>query len=156
MQATLDTTFQRRIAGLTGSLLFVEDSEDDFVLARYELQKLKITNPIHRVATVEQMLNFLGGFDQYADRERYPFPAMIFLDMRLPGGSGLNAQAIIRSNLQYREIPIVVISSGERVNSLRSAVALGANGFMVKPFCGKDFARILLDQDIRLDLAGAI
>lgn len=156
MQATLETTFRRRIAGMVGCLLFVEDNEDDFVLARYELQKLKITNPVQRVATTAQMLDYLGGFDQYADRDQYPFPAVVIVDMRLPDSSGLNAQAMIRSNINYREIPLVVISSGERVNSLRSAVALGANGYMVKPFCGKHFARILLDQDIRLQIASVI
>lgn len=153
MTAILESPVERRRCAEPRSLLFVEDNEDDFVLARYELRKLKITNPVHRVSTVEQLLNYLGGYDEYADRAEYPLPAVIFLDLRLPDISGLNAQAIIRSNLKYRDIPIIIISSNERLNALRSAVTLGANAYMVKPFCGKQFARILLDQDFRLHIA---
>lgn len=153
MTAILEPTVYESVGETLKSLLFVEDNEDDFVLARHELRKLKITNPVKRVATVEQLLNYLGGFDQYADRVKYPFPAVIFLDLRLPDISGLNAQAIIRSNLKYRDIPIVIISSNERLTALRSAVTLGANAYMVKPFNGKEFARILLDQDFRLHIS---
>lgn len=156
MQATFETTFQRRWAGLAGSVLFVEDNEYDFIVACHEIQKLKIANPIHRVGTTEEMLDYLGGYDRYADRDRYPLPAIIFLNLRLPDSSGIGAQALIRSNLKYCQIPVVAISDREHVHSLRSAVALGANGYMVKPFDGNEFARILLDQDIRLHVKAVV
>lgn len=150
MQATSETTFQRRWTGLAGSLLFVEDNEYDFIVACHQIQKLKIINPIHRAGTTEEMLDYLGGFDQYADRDRYPVPAIAFFNLHLPDGSGIGAQALIRSNPRYRQTPVIAISDREHVNSLRSAVALGANGYMLKPFAGDEFTRILLDQDIRL------
>jgi DNA-binding NarL/FixJ family response regulator len=152
MQATFDTTFQRISAGLSGSLLFVEDNDYDFIVACHQIRKLKITNPIQQVRTTEEMLDYLGGFDQYADRDRYPVPAIVFVNLRLPDSSGIGAQALIRTNARYRNTPVIAIGDHGHVNSLRSAVALGANGYMLKPFDGKELARILSDQDIWLHI----
>jgi hypothetical protein len=58
-------------------------------------KKLNVINPVQRVGSVKQMLHYLGGVDEYADRDRFPQPAMIIVAMHLPGGDGLSAQAMI-------------------------------------------------------------
>ena len=151
MTATLETTFEQRVSEGLKSILFVEDEADDFVLAQYHLKKLKVTNPVCRVRTVDELMMFLRGVGIYSNREQFPLPAVIFLDLRLPGGGGLDAQAMLRTSLKFRSIPIILISSPENLAKLRAAVQLGANGYLLKPFKQADFCKLTLDLRLPLD-----
>lgn len=147
---------ERRLKAERNSILFVEDNEPDFIFAGHALRKLRIINPIRRVVTTEQLLNYLAGTGKYGDRIKYPFPAIIVMDVVLPDGDGLNAQAILRASLEYRTIPVVIISSEERVQKLRSAEALGVTGFLVKPFDGNEFVRLMHASGFQLEFSAAL
>jgi CheY-like chemotaxis protein len=138
------------------SILFVEDNEPDFIFAGHALRKLKIVNPIRRVVTTDQLLNYLAGTGKYSDRVKYPFPAIIVLDVVLPDGDGLNAQAVLRASLEYRSVPIVMISTGERIQKLRAAEALGVTGSLVKPFDGNEFVRLMHASGFQLEFSAAL
>lgn len=146
----LEQRLEARTASVGGAVLFVEDNPDDYALAQYHLKKLKLRNPVYRAHTAEEMLAYLRGEGIYRDRTQFPLPAVIVMDMRLPGSTGLEAQALLKSTLKFRKIPIVAISSSERTGALKSAVDLGADGYLLKPFNGMQFCRIALS--LRLDL----
>jgi CheY-like chemotaxis protein len=140
-----------RLPTALGTVLFVEDNPDDYALAQYHLQKLKLRNPVHRAYSTDEMMAYLRGAGIYQDRMEYPFPEVIVMDLRLPGGSGLEAQALLRSTLKFRNVPIIAISSSERTGSLKSAVDLGADSYLCKPFNGVQFCRVALDLRLRLE-----
>jgi CheY-like chemotaxis protein len=135
------------------AILFVEDNEDHFIIAWHQLRKLKIANVARRVSNVDDMIAYLSGEGAYHDRKENPLPAVIFLDLRLPNRDGLEAQAWLRSKLKYREIPIILISTPDMVPLLESAVRLGANAYMLKPFNGPDLQRLILEQKLPLNFA---
>lgn len=144
-----DTEFRRALQ--PRSILIVEDNADDFVLARHEIRKLKITNPVQRIPDPRELINYISGSGPYGDRSEFPIPAVILLDLRLPGTNGLEIQAALRSNLRFRDVPIIAISSNEQLTTLRTCVTLGATAYMVKPFSAKQFARVLLNNQISLE-----
>lgn len=125
------------------SILFVEDDSNDFIIARYQLEQLKVRNPIVHVPTATEMFAFLDGEEGYGNRRKYPLPAVIILDYLLPDRRGIEAQAIIRSSLKYRKIPIISISGDKRIAVLKQSVELGANAWMTKPFEPADFLAII-------------
>jgi two-component system response regulator len=131
-------------------ILFVEDVEDDFVIARHQIKKLRVRNP---VATVDSLAGMIDYLDKRGGRARSagPLPAAIIMDLRLRGENGLDGQARLRTNLKYRRIPIIVISSNDRLHSLRAAAAIGANGFLVKPFKAGDFMTLAAKLKLPLD-----
>lgn len=147
-----DTEFRRRaeLRKAPKCILFVEDNTEDFVLACYALQRMRLRNKIARVSSADEMLAYLRGTDQYLDRDRYALPAVIVMDMRLPNASGLEAQTMLRSNLRFRQIPIVCISGSESIEQLKVAVELGAEAWMLKPFTALEFLNIA--RDLNLDL----
>ena len=124
------------------SILFVEDESSDFVVARHELKGIKVRNPVHLVSTADEMFKYLHGQHPYEDRAKFPLPAVIVVDLHLPDIDGLRIQAMLRSGLKFRQIPIIVISSAERRTTLQTAVDLGADSYLVKPFEAEDFQRI--------------
>ncbi len=133
------------------SILFVEDQTDDFLVASRELRRLNVANPICHVSSTDEMITYLGGVGKYAERDKYPLPGLIIIDLRLPGRNGLDAQAYLRTRLKFRDIPIIAISSSEQVNALRSAVSLGANSYMVKPFDRAEFGRVVRNKKLPVE-----
>jgi CheY-like chemotaxis protein len=138
------------------SILFVEDESHDFIMARYQLELMKVRNPIIHVPTAREMFAFLDGEEGYRDRGKYPLPGVIIMDVRLPDRSGIDAQAAIRSSLKYRKIPIITISGYQRMAVLQQSVELGANAWMAKPFEATDFLAIVarLNLPVRFESLG--
>jgi CheY-like chemotaxis protein len=131
-------------------VLFVEDNLDDFSLACYALSRIKLRNRVMHVGSADEMLEYLRAMDRYMDTQRYPVPGVIVMDMKLPGADGLEAQTMLRTNLRFRHIPIICISSSESLPQLQTAVDLGADAWMLKPFSAVEFLNIA--RDLRLPL----
>ena len=60
--------------------------------------------------------------------------SMIFLDVNMPGMSGLELLAHIRANRSLAAIPIVLQSTADSFNELERGLTLGANAILIKPF----------------------
>lgn len=152
MIATTEETAEPSVGLQRGAIVFVEDNADDFLVARHHIRKLKIANPIQRIAAPRDLLDYISGRGDAHGHGESTLPAVFVIDLRLPGVTGLDVQAALRSNLKYREVPIIAISSPEQINALRTAVNFGAIGYMTKPFSGTDFARILLKKKVVLEI----
>jgi two-component system response regulator len=133
------------------TIVFVENDSNDYMAARQQLGTLKLCNPIHRSHTVSGMLQYLELAQRYALKDPVALPCVIIMELKLPQTGGLDGQAMVRSSIHFRSIPIIAISATERVNALQHAVTLGANGFLVKPFEAVGFRK--LADDLRLPLA---
>ena len=66
------------------TILLVEDNKDDVFLMKRALQSARIVNPVVVVETGQEAMDYLAGAGKFADRERYPLPAVVFLDLKLP------------------------------------------------------------------------
>jgi len=131
--------------------LFVEDDENDFMLACAQIAKMNLRNPVYRVRNEEELFRYLYGGGEFVDREKFPAPVVIVLDLRLNGISGLEIQARLRASLKFRSIAIIVISSSDKLAQLKGAVELGANAWMTKPFDHADFTKVSADMRLPLE-----
>jgi CheY-like chemotaxis protein/HPt (histidine-containing phosphotransfer) domain-containing protein len=61
-------------------------------------------------------------------------PALVFLDMHLPDGSGEQVLGSLRADPATRAIPVVVVSGEDRAHEAERLVAAGATAFVTKPF----------------------
>ena len=59
---------------------------------------------------------------------------VILLDVLLPGTSGYEILARLKSNEASREIPVLVITAVDRAESVARCLALGADDYLPKPF----------------------
>lgn len=59
---------------------------------------------------------------------------MVFLDMMMPGMGGLDCLKSLRSNKALKDIPVVVQSGAETDKDISKALALGARGYVSKPY----------------------
>jgi CheY-like chemotaxis protein len=147
-----DTEIRKRseVSSAPKCVLFVEDNLDDFSLACFALNTVRLHNKVRHVGSADEMLQYLRAMDGYLDREKFPRPAVIMMDMQLPGASGMEAQTMLRTNLRFRHIPIICISSSESIEQLKTAVELGADAWMLKPFSAVEFLNIARDLQLQL------
>ena len=61
------------------------------------------------------------------------FPALILLDLNMPGMLGLQALKEIRGNKQFSQIPVIVLTTSTLNQDRRTSYELGASCFLRKP-----------------------
>jgi CheY-like chemotaxis protein len=67
----------------------------------------------------------------YSDESDYP--ALILLDLNMPGMLGLQALKEIRSNRKFSQIPIIVLTTSTLNQDRKTSYELGASCFLRKP-----------------------
>lgn len=70
-------------------------------------------------------------------------PALILLDLKMPGMSGIEVLREIRSDDRLRELPVVVITSSALESDRTEAIAAGASDYMQKPLALAQFSNDL-------------
>lgn len=70
-------------------------------------------------------------------------PAVVILDLMLPGGSGLEVLKAVKGNPASRDIPILVLTARGRDSDRTQALALGADAFVTKPFSNRELMALV-------------
>src|SRR5688572_26902506 len=102
-------------------ILLAEDRDDDVVLVRRSFAKAFITNPLQVVRNGEEAIEYLSGEGQYANRAEYPLPALVLLDLKMPGKDGFEVIKWIRQQPGLNTLPIVVLTSSENMRDVNTA-----------------------------------
>jgi CheY-like chemotaxis protein len=114
-------------------ILYVEDEENDVFLLEHVLAKAGIRNPFQRVKDGKQARDYLAGEAPFENRQRYPLPGLVLLDLNLPYWSGFEVLKWIREQPEFRSLPVVVFTSSSRPDDIARAYNAGASGYLVKP-----------------------
>lgn len=117
----------------TRTILVAEDNEDDILLLRRAFQKAGSWSSLRFVPNGEEALGYLRGQGKYSDRQEYPFPALLLLDLKMPRKSGLEVLASIRADRLLKRLTVVVFTSSDQPRDIDLALELGANSYLVKP-----------------------
>ena len=115
------------------TILLVEDSEDDVFIMKHALKQAQIANPLQIVTTGQAAMDYLSGSNGYVDREKYPLPFIVFLDLKLPYAHGFEVLAWMRLRRELSSIVVVVLTSSAEEKDHEKAYALGARSYLVKP-----------------------
>jgi CheY-like chemotaxis protein len=117
----------------TRALLLVEDNEDDVFLMKRALKGANVINPLFVAEDGQEALDYLAGAGKFADRDSYPLPAVVFLDLKLPFISGHDVLTWIRRQKDLDSLVVIVLTSSNEASDLSRCYALGANSYVVKP-----------------------
>jgi len=114
-------------------ILLVEDNEDDVFLTELALKGASVESRLNVVRNGQEAIDYLNGTAEFADRERYPYPSLIFLDLKLPYRSGLDILAWMRQQKRLPKTTVVVLTGSNEPGDLKAAYDLGAKTYLVKP-----------------------
>lgn len=112
--------------------LLVEDNADDAFFMERALRRAGLSNPLRIVTNGDEAIAYLDRATSQADRERFPHPDLIFLDLKLPGRDGFDVLRWLRREKQS-SVPVAVLTSSPEEVDRRRARELGAEEYLVKP-----------------------
>jgi CheY-like chemotaxis protein len=124
-------------------VLLAEDDEDDVYLIRRAYKAARLRNPLVVVRSGDEVIAYLKGEGPFADRLEYPLPALLLLDLKMPGTDGYEVLKWIRQEPGLRKLRVIVLTGSVSMHDLNLAYQAGANSFLVKPGNFVQFVEIL-------------
>lgn len=121
-------------------LLVVEDSPEDFALIQRAMQSSNLIVDLRHCIDGDDALEFLHQGGEY---RQAPTPALIILDLNLPGTDGREVLEEMREHPRLAAIPTIVFSNSSNINDVNACYALGANSFIEKPLGPTAFAEVM-------------
>ena len=117
--------------GTACKILIVDDSEDDRFFLERGFKKLSGFDVVGQAADGELAIQYLSGKGSYADRERYPFPDLVCLDLKMPRLNGFEVLEWMRTQ-SFNDLQVVVVSTSNLPVDVDRAKALGALDYVIK------------------------
>ena len=112
-------------------ILIVDDSPKDVELAISALSEKNLANEIIVAEDGVEALDFLYKRGKFVNESGDP--AVILMDIKMPRMDGIEALRQIRSNPDFRLIPVIMVTSSHEERDLVESYKLGANSYVVKP-----------------------
>ncbi len=119
-------------------LLIVEDNPADSFWLKRELKKAEFGMSVTLLADGQRALQFLSECDS--------LPAALFLDLHLPGESGLHVLRTIRLSPTLNKIIVFVLDGSSSPKEITECEQLGVAGFLDKPVSQYDLANVVLPR----------
>jgi two-component system, response regulator len=113
-------------------ILIVDDSSKDVELTIAALAEKNLANEIAVAEDGEEALDYLYNRGKFAGLGNSN-PVLIMLDIKMPKMGGLAVLEQIRSDPQFKLIPVIMLTSSREEKDLAESYQLGANSYVVKP-----------------------
>jgi len=109
----------------------VDDSPKDVELTMAALSENHLINEIVVAEDGEEALDYLYKRGKFSNETG--FPVVILLDIKMPKMNGIEVLRHIRTNPDFKLIPIIMVTSSREERDLVESYKLGANSYVVKP-----------------------
>lgn len=118
---------------LSGPVLIVDDDENDLLLVLRAFERSGVRNSVHVAKGGASAMAYLSGEGPFHDRKAHPTPALILLDINMPGVDGFEVLKWIRRQPALAHVPVVMLTASDEIATANRAYQLGATSFLVKP-----------------------
>jgi two-component system, response regulator len=112
-------------------ILIVDDSAKDVELVLAALAEINLANEVIIAEDGEEALDYLNKRGKFIGDNG--LPALILLDIKMPKLDGIEVLRHIRSNPNFKLIPVIMLTSSNSTKDLVACYELGVNSFVVKP-----------------------
>jgi CheY-like chemotaxis protein len=114
-------------------ILLIEDNPDDVEATQRAFKKAGLANPVHWCSSGQDGIDFLTCFGKYAPARSLDRPALILLDLNMPGIDGRAILEIIKQNTELRHIPVLILTTSTDARDIDRCYELGASTYIQKP-----------------------
>jgi CheY-like chemotaxis protein len=118
---------------LVPTVLLADADPDACAMVRDALLEGVGPSDLRTVATASELDDYLQQRGEHADERTSPPPALILVDIDLPGNDDLDAVRSIKSNADLRRTPVVVLMRSPQPMQIAAAYDAGANTVIPKP-----------------------
>jgi CheY-like chemotaxis protein len=124
-------------------LLVAEDSQADVFLLERALRQTGVAINARFVSDGQEAVDYLEGLGEFSDRQTYPMPAVIMLDLKMPRFNGFDVLSWLKAQPEHRRTPVIIFSSSDDRRDIDRAYELGANCYVAKPGPTGDLPELL-------------
>ncbi len=128
------------MSGSNSEYLMIEDSRLDTEIFLFDFEGHGIANKFHIARNGAEALDYLFTEDGSL---RIEPPKVIFLDLHMPKINGLEFLRRIKSDVQTKGIPVVVLKSSLSPSDVNECQRLGVNDYIEKPLEYEKFIRVI-------------
>jgi CheY-like chemotaxis protein len=114
-------------------ILIVEDDPNDVLFLRRAFQRADVRQAIRVAGDGQEAIDYLLGVGRFGDREAYPLPCLVVLDLKLPKKNGLEVLQWLRHQKAFADLPVVMVTSSEEDGDRETADRHGVEAYRVKP-----------------------
>lgn len=116
------------------TILAIEDSDEDFEALLRALKRTGVAGgDVFRCETGEEALDYIFRTGRFLSPECAPRPAIVLLDLNIPGTDGLGVLTRIKGNDNTKDIPVIIFSTSENYTDVGRCYLSGANAYIKKP-----------------------
>lgn len=108
-----------------------DDSEDDRFFLKKILVRSSNIQVIGEARDGQETLEYLKGEGFFSDREKYPFPDLLLLDIKMPRKNGYDVLQWIQAQ-PSSPLTVVMVSGSWLAEDIAKSLALGAHGYFKK------------------------
>jgi CheY-like chemotaxis protein len=116
-----------------GAILIADDNQDDVDLVSRDLLRMALPHVIHSVPNGEQAISYLKGLGGYSDRDKFPHPVLLVLELRMEPMDGFAVLRWLKDNPRYKTFPVLILTGLSERHQISEAYRLGATTFLTKP-----------------------
>ncbi len=133
------------------SVLIADDVHGDrFILKRAIRINAPSLTVVGEVQDGAEIIAYLSGEDKYADRERHPFPDLLFLDLRMPRVDGFDVLAWLQKRA-FPRLKVIVLASSLESSDRQKVLELGVEYAYLKPWRHEALADVLKSVEAGLN-----
>src|SRR5258708_4566248 len=114
-------------------MLIADDDENDRALIRLAISRNKMPVETREVHDGVEVIRYLQGEGEYSDREKYPFPGLLLVDLKMPRMDGHGVLEWIRTHPDCSFLPTVMLSGSGHEGDILEAHRRGVKAYFVKP-----------------------
>lgn len=121
----------------------MDDSESDIFFLLRAFAASRVQNPVDVVRSGAEAIDFLSGAGKYGNRQMYPLPKIVFLDLKMPSPNGLDVLHWKQKQTDLPRMLWVAMSNFDSPRTINEAYAAGASTFLIKPLEGLDIKNLI-------------
>ncbi len=124
-------------------LLLIEDNIQDELLTLRALKQNGLRNEVVVCRDGAEGLEWLFCSGRYLNRDNTVTPHVVLLDLKLPKVDGHEVLHAIRSNLETKRLPVVMLTTSTEESDIARSYDNGANSYVQKPVSFEAFSEAI-------------
>lgn len=114
-------------------ILLVEDNVDDYDAVARSCKAAHLENPLNWCRSGKDALDYLRHEGAYASSADPHNPAIVLLDLNMPGIDGKKVLRTVKQDPALKGIPVVVLTTSTDGRDVQECYDLGASTYIQKP-----------------------
>lgn len=131
---------EQQTSEATPLVFAIEDNPADVRLIEEGVDAAGIELDLEVIHSGQRAIEQLTTIDAEASDS---YPDLVLLDLNLPGKSGFEVLAAIRTETAFQDVPVVVVSSSENSDDIRRVYESSANAYVMKPADPDEYIRMV-------------